>query len=196
MAPALHAVEAWNERLCEHPSAWRRRLGERLRRAADLEHWPAFHDSFGWLAGLVADLGRQDSHRAAGGVRREPPATISVLSGDVHHSYLCEAAYPDTVRSRVYQVTCSPMFNRVPRPMRVAFRLSWSRAAERATRVVLGRLARVPEPPLTWRRLAGPVHGNALGSLVLDGRRALLRIEQPGPGGSVREAVSYDLTGP
>jgi hypothetical protein len=198
MAPALHAVEAWNERMCEHPSAWRRRLGERLRRAADLEHWPAFHASFGWLAGLVADLGQPASHRAAGGDpgRREPPATVCVLSGDVHHSYLCEAAYPDAVRSRVYQVTCSPMFNRVPRSMRVAFRLSWSRAAERATRVVLGRLARVPEPPLSWRRLAGPVHGNALGSLLLDGRRALLRIEQPGPGGSVEQAVSYDLTGP
>src|SRR5215470_8985695 len=77
MAPALHAVEAWNERMCEHPSAWRRRLGERLRRAGDLEHWPAFHDSFGWLAGLVADLGRQSGRQtgrqagwgAAGGVR-------------------------------------------------------------------------------------------------------------------------------
>jgi hypothetical protein len=189
MAPALHAVEAWNERMCEHPSAWRRRLGERLRRTADLEHWPAFHDSFDWLAGLVADLGR-------GAAGREPPATISVLSGDVHHSYLCEAAYPDAVRSRVFQVTCSPMFNRVPRSMRAAFRLSWSRAAERATRLVLGRLARVPEPPLSWRRLAGPVHGNALGSLVLAGRRAVLRLEQPGPRDTLRQAVSYDLTGP
>ena len=190
LPPAVHAVEAWNERMCEQPARWRLRLGERMRRGADLEHWPAFNASFRWLAGVVADLGR-------GADGRRPPATICVLSGDVHHSYVCEATYPDAVRSRVYQLTCSPIHNRVPPYMRLAFRLSWSRLAEQGTRLVLGRLARVPKPPLSWRRLAGPVFGNGLGSLVLEGRRARLLVEiaSTGPAGRrVRPVISRDLT--
>jgi hypothetical protein len=189
LAPALHAVEAWNERLCEHRVRWRARLGERLRRGADLEHWPAFDASFRALARVIADLGR-------GGAGR-PPAAVCVLSGDVHHSYLCQADYPQPVASRVFQITCSPVHNRPPRPMRLAFRASWSRLAERGARLVLGRLARVPRPPLTWRRLAGPVFGNAIASLVLDGRHARLVLEtsQPGPDGPVlRQVLRYDLT--
>jgi hypothetical protein len=188
MPPALHAVEAWNERMCEHRRPWRARLGERMRRGADLEHWPAFHDSFRWLAGLIGDVGR-----GAGA-----PATICVLSGDVHHSYLCEATYPDAVTSRVYQVTCSPIHNKVPGYMRLAFRLSWSGVAERVARLVLGRLARVPHPPLSWRRLAGPVFGNVLGSLVLEGRQARLLVESTAggtPDEPVRRVISRDLTG-
>jgi len=190
LPPALHAVEAWNERLCEHPARWRARLGERMRRGADLEHWPAFDASFRWLAGVVADLGR-------GAAGREPPATICVLSGDVHHTYVCEATFDDPVRSRVYQLTCSPVHNQVPRYMRLAFRLSWSRLAEQAARLVLGRLARVPKPPLSWRRLAGPVFGNALGSLVLDGRRARLLVETTAgvpAGHPMRRVISRDLS--
>ena len=39
----IHALEAWNEAVCG--GAWGKRAaraGERLRRAADLEHWAAF----------------------------------------------------------------------------------------------------------------------------------------------------------
>ena len=193
MPPALHAVEAWDERLCERPG-WRARFGERFRQGADLEHWPAFHASFAWLAGLVADVGRgRIGPGASGG--GQAPATICVLSGDVHHSYVCQASYPEAMPSRVYQVTCSPIHNMVPWFMRVAFSISWSRVAEFCARLVLGRLARVPRPPLSWRRVAGPVFGNALGSLVLSGRRAHLLIETTAGTGDrpVRRAVVRDL---
>ena len=62
------------------------------------------------------------------------PATVSVLSGDVHHSYVCRAHWPQRTGpalSAVHQVTCSPLHNRVPTPMRLAFRLAWSGAARR-----------------------------------------------------------------
>ena len=54
-------------------------MGEQLRQAADLEHWPAFRASFDRLAALV--------ERAA----NSGPATVSILSGDVHHSYAARA---------------------------------------------------------------------------------------------------------
>jgi hypothetical protein len=43
----IHALEAWSEAVCD--GAWGSRparLGERLRRTIDLEHWPAFGRSF------------------------------------------------------------------------------------------------------------------------------------------------------
>ena len=69
-------------------------IGEKTRRAADLEHWAAFGKSFRELAELVRAVGA--------GERGSAPATIVALSGDVHHAYLMEAAYPDDagVRSR------------------------------------------------------------------------------------------------
>ena len=41
------------------------------------------------------------------------PASIVALSGDVHHSYLANVAYPRSadVRSAVYQAVCSPVRN-------------------------------------------------------------------------------------
>ena len=47
---------------------------------------------------------------------------VCVLSCDVHHAYIARPEYGDDVRTPVYQLTCSPLHNRVPRPMRLAFR--------------------------------------------------------------------------
>ena len=176
LARALHDVESWNERLADGARGERMaRVAERFRRAADLEHWAAFRASFDRLAALFASVGRGE-RAAAGG---DPPASICVLSGDVHHAYVAQAHYPDgSVRSKVYQLTCSPVHNYVPRVMKLAFRLAWSRAAERATRFLLDRVARLPRQPLSWSRLAGPCYGNEIATLVLDGRSARVVIER------------------
>ena len=117
---ALHDIESWDEAIADGTNGRAMaRFGEWLRRAVDLEHWAAFRESFDRLTGLFGRIGRG----AHGGA---PPATICVLSGDVHHSYVAEAAYPDAVASRVYQITCSPMHNTIPRVMRFVFRLGWS----------------------------------------------------------------------
>jgi hypothetical protein len=175
---ALHDVESWNEVLADGKrGAQMARWAERFRRAADLEHWAAFRKSFDRLAELFARVGRGD-HAGSGG---QPPATVCVLSGDVHHAYAAQADYhDDSVRSSVYQLTCSPVHNYVPAVMKVAFRISWSRAAEAVTRFLLDRVARVPTQELAWSRLAGPFYGNEIATLLLDGRTARLVIEKAG----------------
>jgi hypothetical protein len=176
LARALHDVEAWNEVVANGERGERAaRWAEKLRRAADLEHWAAFRKSFDRLAELFRCVGRGE--HAAGG---RPPASICVLSGDVHHAYAARADLGDDVRTPVYQLTCSPVHNYVPAAMKVAFRVSWSRAAERVMRVLLNRVGRVPPQPISWSRLAGPCYGNEIATLVLDGRSARLTIEQAG----------------
>ena len=168
---ALHDIESWNEAL----SAGSRgrimaRLGERVRRAVDLEHWAAFRASFDRLARLFARVGRGEHGGRA-------PATITVLSGDVHHSYISEADYKPLLESRVYQITCSPINNTIPLPMRLVFHVGWSNTVERLTRA-LGSLTRVPPLPIHWHHPSGPHFGNMLGLLILDGRSARIRLHR------------------
>jgi hypothetical protein len=192
LAPAVHDVEAWDERLAADPRPRRARVGEKLRRDADLEHWAAFGDSFRRFSQLVRDV-------AVGRLGLPAPATVCVLSGDVHHSYVAVAHWDEEATASaapVYQVTCSPLHNAVPRPMRWAFRLAWSRAAERSTRLVLGRFASVPRPHLHWHRTAGPFFGNAVATLRFEGRAASLTLETSedvGDEGPLRQIVAQDL---
>jgi hypothetical protein len=177
LAPALHDIEAWNEALC----AGRRgrlvaRWSEGLRRAADLEHWAAFGRSFERLSALIAAVG-QGEYGGAGGA----PSTICVLSGDVHHAYIAAASMAGGTESAVYQLTCSPLHNRVPAAMKLAFRAGWSSVAEHSVRVIIGTVARIPRPRTRWHRLAGPLFGNDVMSLTLDGPRAQVRLDQAGP---------------
>ena len=192
LARALHDVESWNEVLADGARGpLVARWAEKARRAADLEHWAAFRKSFDRLAELFRCVGRGD-HAGPDG---QPPASICVLSGDVHHAYAAQAQYPADVRSPVYQLTCSPVHNYVPAAMKLAFRVAWSRAAERSTRFLLDRVARVPRQELRWSRLAGPYYGNEIATLVLDGRTARLVVERAGRsrGGHARLTPVVDL---
>ena len=123
----------------------------------------------------VDDRGGGRGEHTAG----EAPATVCVLSGDVHHAYVARAEYSG-VQSAVYQLTCSPLHNHVPAPMRLAFRAAWSRVAERTTRRLLGLVTKVPTPSVEWTRLSGPYFGNDLMTLRLDGRHAQVLLEQAG----------------
>jgi hypothetical protein len=170
---ALHDVEAWNEAMADRTGTRRGRFAEKLRRGVDMEHWAAFRDSFEALADLLASVARGE--RAPGGAA---PASVSVLSGDVHHAYVARARFPQHTEAPVYQLTCSPLHNYVPAAMKVAFRIAWSRAAERITAGILRRTGPVPQPSLSWDRLCDPTFGNAIATLVLDGRRAELVLER------------------
>jgi hypothetical protein len=198
LPPAVHDIEVWDERLCESRRPWLARFGERLRRGADLEHWAAFRDSFEGMAGLLADV----ADGAVDGAAFRPPASVSVLSGDVHHSYVCRADYRHrTPAAPVYQLTCSPLHNRVPAAMRWAFRAAWSRPSERVARRLLDRVARIPRSSLDWHRLEGPLFGNAVAGLLVDGRRLTFTLEMPDEatstpnGPQLRMAVRLELTG-
>ncbi|SEO89747.1 alkaline phosphatase D family protein [Trujillonella endophytica] len=165
---AIHEIERWNETLnVRHEGRPLGRLAEKLRQAADLEHWAAFGHSFERLGRAVTSLARGEAGPA--------PASVLVLSGDVHHAYAAELTEPGGLDSRVHQLTVSPLHNSAPHPIEVGFRLGWSRWARRFT-TRIARLARVRPSPLGWTKAAGPFFGNQIGELVLDGPDARFRL--------------------
>jgi hypothetical protein len=196
MPPAIHHVEAWNEQNADSANTRRSGTAERLRRLVDLEHWAAFNKSFNALTELFRRLGEggpgAPGHRVGAGGAYAAPATISVLSGDVHHSYVARANFGPTVRTPVHQLTCSPIHNQVPAVMRPLMRFGWSRAAARVT-LGMSRSAGVPTPRLTWKRLAGPYFGNAVSTLRLAGRRADVTIEGTTGEGDLFEVATARL---
>jgi len=175
LSPGLHHLEAWNEAVCG--GVWGRpaaRVGEKLRQALDLEHWSAFHASFLQLSDLI--------HEVASGAHGPAPASIIVLSGDVHHAYLAEVAFPGRAptRSAVVQAVCSPIRNPLDRRERRALGLGLSRPVAATTRL-LARLAGVPEADVRWRFVAEPTFDNQVGFVELDGRNAKVAIEKTRP---------------
>jgi hypothetical protein len=177
---AIGDLESVNEIAAARPGR-RGRIAETVRQAADLEHWAAFRASFDRLTAMIG--------RAAGsGV-----ATVSVLSGDVHHSYAARANLPGSPPTPVHQLTCSPVHNKVYWIVRPGFRLAWSGVARRlAERWALR--AGAPPKPLTWHRLVGPLFGNTIATLDLSGRRAEAIFEQPRSSASLVERARLDLT--
>jgi len=167
MPYAIHDLEAASERWAESDSRVVASIGERTRRAMDFEHWAAFGASFDDLAATLATIGSGDAR----------PASISVLSGDVHHSYVARATYGPDVRTPVYQLTCSPVHNRVPGAIKPLMRSAWHRRGKRIGRV-LARRAGAVRPLVSWRKLAGPFFGNAISTLCLDGPSASVTIER------------------
>ncbi len=174
LAPGLHHLEAWSEAVCDGAwGGWAARLGERLRRGLDLEHWAAFQGCFTRLAGLLEEVARGEHGQA--------PATIVLLSGDVHHAYLAEARFASgPVASRVLQATCSPVRNPLDARERRALRAAFGRPLTALTRR-MARAAGVAPAPLRWAFSAEPTFDNQVAELRLEGREALLRVERTKP---------------
>jgi hypothetical protein len=185
LPPGLHHLEAWNERLAASPRRWVAGLSERVREVLDLEHWAAFEHSFEALAALFALLGRSDP----------APASISVLSGDVHHSYVARADLGPAVPTPVHQLTCSPLHNQVPSPMRPLLRLGWRPGPTAFTRA-LARSAGLPRTPVRWRRSTDLYFGNAVATLVHSGRSASVTIEGTTADGALHDVAAVDLAPP
>ncbi len=184
---AIHNLERWDETLnVRHHGRWRGRLAEKMRQAADLEHWAAFGHSFERLGAALTAVARGEHGRA--------PATALVLSGDVHHAYAAELVAPGDLDTRVHQLTVSPLHNQAPHPIRVGFTIGWSRAARRFTER-LARLAKAEPTALQWEKQAGPFFGNQIGELVLEGRSArfLLSVAEIGDG-SLRQVLDTPLS--
>jgi hypothetical protein len=173
---AVAALAESRYRAVAAPSEW-------LRQALDLEHWAAFGGSFDALAALLAQV--------AAGDLGSRPASVTVLSGDVHHSYVARAALAG---APVHQVTCSPVHNRVPPAMRVMFRTAWSRVAAR-TGQALCRAVRLAPTGLRWTKLAGPYFGTVVGTLVHSGRSGHVLIEGTGGDGALVPVARVALTG-
>jgi hypothetical protein len=191
LPPGIHHLESWNEQLAGSARPRVAAFAERQRRAFDLEHWASMRSSFDALATLFAEVG------SAGA------ASVSVLSGDVHHSYVARAEFVGALAgprrpeahlvAPVHQLTCSPVHNQLQSFMRPVLRLGWWRVPAAVARA-LARTARVAPSTVRWRRLAGPYFGNAVSTLVHDGRSARVVIEGTTTGGDLREVAAVDLT--
>ncbi|MEZ5264815.1 MAG: hypothetical protein R2755_24190 [Acidimicrobiales bacterium] len=168
----LHGVQQWNEAVCD--GAWGRlagRVGERLRRALDMEDWAAFDHSFRALEELLLRIGAEATDRHGPDSRPvPPPATINVLSGDIHFAYLARVGRRDGVplTSRIHQIVSSPIRNVLPaRDRRVlAFGAS---AAGRWIGARLQHLAGRAQSRLAWGFEHEPVFANNIGLLRFAG---------------------------
>jgi hypothetical protein len=177
MSPGIHYFEAWNEAVCAGAwGRWAALIGERIRRALDLEHWPAFQDSFARMVKLLQDV-------ANGRDGVAPPATVTVVGGDVHNAYVMEVSMGPRAanRSRVHQVVCSPFRNPLGPSERRVVNLTKTPLAAALFRA-LARLAGVKAPAVRWRYRSGPTFDNSIGVLELDGRWAEVTIFSAEPG--------------
>ncbi len=167
LSPGLHYMEAWSEALAD--GGWGKRLariGERLRRDGDLEHWAAFQRSFNKVLDMTLEVARGD--------RGAPPGSVTFLSGDVHHSYVSEARPKDLrqeehTSSRIIQAVCSPIRNPMPRRLRFLVALMAYGIAGPIGHIV-ARSAKVPDLPIDLDLLKGPWFDNNLGTLEVRGR--------------------------
>ena len=180
LAPGIHYLQAWNEAICD--GAWGsllKRLGERLRRAVDLEHWAAYQLSFRRLVDLLCSVSLDS----------EPPRSITILSGDVHTTYIADVDLGGS-SSRARQVVCSPFRHPLPPRERRVFRAAGSRVAA----TIFGRLARLAgvEPvDVSWRLSTPGTFENSIGQLELDVRRAAVTLFQTRSYPDVGLHVSY-----
>jgi phosphodiesterase/alkaline phosphatase D-like protein len=188
MLPGLHYLESWNEAVCD--GVWGStlaRLGEKVREGVDLEHWAAFGESLERLMGMIRQRAQGDA----------APASISLLSGDVHHAYLAEVDFREHVDARVWQAVCSPFRNPLDEREKRAMRVAGSRAGHLTARA-LARLAGVRRPSVSWRFVGtGPWFDNQIATITIEGRRAKLTIEKTVPDGddlALERVFEHELT--
>ncbi len=171
LAPGLHHTEAWDEAVTD--GAWgaiAARLGEWARRRAVMDHWASFQHTHRCFAELVDDV--------AHGREGEPPASIVMLSGDVHHCYLAEVGFrPGSgARSTVWQVVCSAFRKELAPRERAIIGLGHSRLAGRLAGL-LARAAGVSPLPFKWRVVDRPAYANQVATLTIDRDRSHIRVE-------------------
>ncbi|SDH11973.1 Phosphodiesterase/alkaline phosphatase D [Lentzea fradiae] len=162
MPHALSHLQSINEVGARKPG-WQGKAAEKIRQAVDLEHWPAFRESFDRLSRMIEKAANTDT------------ATVCVLSGDVHHSYVAVADFPRPTKALVTQLVCSPVHNEPPGVLVPAFRLSWSRAAGWVFRKLANAVG-VPKDLMSWRKTSGPHFGNSVALLDFDGHNARYRL--------------------
>ena len=169
----LHGLQVWNAALCD--GRWGRliaRGSEKIRRFIDLEDWPAFEASLRALLELVDGVRRSDTC----------PATISILSGDIHFSYVAEATFEHdpAIGSRVYQLVSSPIRNSLPRRDRRIIGFALTRTGRRLGGLMT-RSVRARPQPAEWTLTHGPEFANEMGLVTVRGRAMALVIERARP---------------
>ena len=112
--------------------------------------------------------------------RGTPPASILLLGGDVHCSYLEEVELTSSQvagsPTRVHQLVMSPFRNPLQKSIRAVNRLSVREPVPTLARR-LARSVGVREPDVRWRLTDGLWFDNGVMTLVLRGRRASVQVD-------------------
>ena len=116
------------------------------------------------------------------------------MSGDVHHAYLTEIAFPRDagVKSHVYQAVCSPFRN----PLDGRERRAIKAIASKPLGLITGAMARaagVRDPGIRWRYAEDPTFANQVATLEWKGREAEMKIEKTVPGNPDRPKLDKTL---
>jgi PhoD-like phosphatase len=169
----MHHIEAWSEAVTN--GAWGKRLcrlGERIRLTADLDHWACFQRSYRDFEDLVIDV--------ASGRRGQPPASLLLFGGDVHHCWVSEVTLPDDAprtRTQIWQTVCSGLRKELKATERLTLQWGHSRLAAALGRALVGT-TRVGLPRLRWRPVTRPHFRNQVGTLEIAGGEIGVRIEE------------------
>lgn len=174
LTPGLHHAEATVAALVDggrrRPGV--RRVAEKLREAAVMDHWASFPDSFGRLVGLLERIATGDHGEGTA------PQSILMLSGDVHHCYLAEVELTEAEQatSRIWQAVCSAYRKDLaPREKRV-MQIGNSGPFEALARR-LAWLAGARSQPVSWRLCEEPSYENQVACLTLGEHHANVRVE-------------------
>ena len=174
----LHGLQAWNAALCAGQwGSWVARGSERVRRYIDLEDWPAFDASLRRLLALIDEIRTGPNH----------PATISILSGDIHFSYVALANFPadrhvsfSQSPSRVHQLVSSPIRQSLSRRDRRVIRFAVSRIGRRIGGLMT-RSINLPPQIASWTLTDGPAFANEMSLLTIEGENIELVVERARP---------------
>jgi hypothetical protein len=96
------------------------------------------------------------------------------------------------MKSAVLQAVCSPYRNPLDERERKVVRAGFSRPFGAAARG-LAHAARAPDPGIRWRLLEGPYFDNQIGTVRLDGRKAIVRLDKTVPGDEQEGALEKTL---
>ncbi len=135
-----------------------------------MDHWASFQRTYRRFTELVDD--------AAHGREGAAPASIVMLSGDVHHCYLARIGFPagSGAHSPVWQAVCSGFRKELAPHERAAIAFGHSALAARLARR-LARAARVPPLRFGWRVVERPAYANQIATLSLEGDRSRVLVE-------------------
>ncbi len=175
----LHGLQEWNAALCD--GRWGKpiaRLSEKLRRFLDLEDWPAFDASLRRLLSLIDDIRMGPS----------APATISILSGDIHFSFIARASFlsdsstskpvfEDRRGSAVHQIVSSPIRQSLSRRDRRLMDFAAGRIGRRIGGL-LTRSVTASAHQAAWEITHGPEFANDMALLTIEQRTMRVAINR------------------
>ncbi len=173
LPPGMHHIEAWSEAVTD--GAWGRRLrrlGEKVRIAANLDHWACFQRSFREFEDLVIDV--------ATGKCGPAPTSVVLFGGDVHHCWVDEVQLPEDAPqtdTKIWHTVCSGLRKEVQANERIVLRLGHTRLVAAVGRA-LAKTTPVQKQRLRWRPVTRPHFRNQIGTLEIFAGEVGVRIER------------------